>query len=1304
MILNLQTINTLTMPSGKKKQHIDIKADLKSGDPARQHRALLSVLGLLADGREIGSHITLICQHILGNINAPISLKLTAYDAVRASTPTDTDFARISIAALSDLQKGSQTELRRKALELICQLPAHRLVLFLKNEDSKDRLEAALVNSQTLVRAAALEFFGAVIKVNAVTAEALGDKSLADLLFRIPEIAADGLSDEDVGIVIASVRVLESILLRHSGKLRSYGVPSGSRATISESRKASLFCDMLWNEAKEQLSLRLGIALSRFRTLPIGIQTEIPSFLTAYMRSTQLRQDLFSNHFHSDQDFSSVSMQFGNEIGFLLEYFVKVGDPVLVLSSSEAMFELAKLLENSSTVQALLPNTISSIMGILNATEHHQREVVNAAILDLLLRNLDTIPKILRASMFPQIPKLIYDIPNATQRVKAFYHLWRSVFSFDWGVAAMYITSNIHDNQNASLWRNQSQSQLQTMLTEPAIKAAIAGSPMDKGPYQDNRGMVSDDTNNDNRSAVFREELVGTLLYALLTHGRPVSAGTSSPASASATVAAASVLQAASDAVDWLELSRVALQGTKSCLGWDRAMNMDTTGTTAVPDLWLQLLLRCLQVRYVMSEKLAARFYADIAENTEKDKSLIDENEKPKRSDEADNKGELHTANKEQDLKEMSGKTALKMLLRRSNEIDVDLQGVLLQITSNWRALHPAVRPRAIWLCVCHMRLRSVIDSAWNSLADALRGLTVSVARASLGRGDFVSAIVEGRLIPSDSSLAERHSAAVMAGAAEAEEVALMSLERLAMILSENNHGDLSGELSSIAKLLDTLANLQKSDLFNSPVAISRLKRIETLLKPVVTSGKSARKEVGKNPEDKIDDSKSQPRVVVEISSHKLIGRPAMSYPTTLPSAASLSPTPESLRYRAFLEQLQMAALTGSSFDSVPLRSEGKCETSFSRISGGLVTSLQLADILEGTSSDNYNFNKRTEVAGNSSPISLILSHIIDLDAGIVRLLCNAKNRLHQVMSGVEVVILPGGPISGSKRPIVYKLGELEANGCTFWEVPLRLNGFGWPVIQATITLPVNVPTGFPSFRCRPYRIPPLELLAPPGRCLSPVEFYQRWQALPYKTCILATLAAKANPESGIQQLLTSIEGSGLTCVMKVFVSIGGGLHAAFHGVSWSGESIAVVVTSEQDSEDLAMLKKSENPSYGKLLRLFFGSESADVVAHIRGREAEVIARLSGGSALSASRDIYIDTFLRESKDEKISEDTPEERPLSTFSFLRSVVGRQLERTEEEYGDEANTASNEDRIAKLETEKLQAAAILQWKKMKSRYL
>lgn len=50
-----------------------------------------------------------------------------------------------------------------------------------------------------------------------------------------------------------------------------------------------------------------------------------------------------------------------------------------------------------------------------------------------------------------------------------------------------------------------------------------------------------------------------------------------------------------------------ASQGTKACLGWDRVTAVLTTGTTAVVDLWLQLLLRTIQAAGAVKAHLAGR-------------------------------------------------------------------------------------------------------------------------------------------------------------------------------------------------------------------------------------------------------------------------------------------------------------------------------------------------------------------------------------------------------------------------------------------------------------------------------------------------------------------------------------------------------------------------------------------------------------------------------------------------------------------------------------------------------------------------
>lgn len=62
----------------------------------------------------------------------------------------------------------------------------------------------------------------------------------------------------------------------------------------------------------------------------------------------------------------------------------------------------------------------------------------------------------------------------------------------------------------------------------------------------------------------------------------------------------------------------------------------------------------------------------------------------------------------------------LKKCSKQKNpQIPLPLQGMLLQIATNWRALHPAVRPRAVWVCAAHLRFKSTLDSGWNGIVDA---------------------------------------------------------------------------------------------------------------------------------------------------------------------------------------------------------------------------------------------------------------------------------------------------------------------------------------------------------------------------------------------------------------------------------------------------------------------------------------------------------------------------------------------------------------------------------------------------------
>lgn len=228
-------------------------------------------------------------------------------------------------------------------------------------------------------------------------------------------------------------------------------------------------------------------------------------------------------------------------------------------------------------------------------------------------------------------------------------------------------------------------------------------------------------------------------------------------------------------------LPQVALLGTKACLGWDRMMGAATTGTTAVVDLWLQLLLRCLQATATVRAQEAADRAAEATEPPPPPGAPLP-----------------------QSTPLQAARAAQR---RKAAALEMDLQGLLLQIAANWRALHPAVRPRAVWLCASHLQLKSVPDGGWNSLVDAIRGLLLE-SRKGDGAA-YWPAVAEGAMaLP----VAAAGAAAAGAAAGQAAEVALLSLERLAALVAYNAAAggrELAAQLAPVAGLLERLVRLE---------------------------------------------------------------------------------------------------------------------------------------------------------------------------------------------------------------------------------------------------------------------------------------------------------------------------------------------------------------------------------------------------------------------------------------------------------------------------------------------------------------
>lgn len=135
--------------------------------------------------------------------------------------------------------------------------------------------------------------------------------------------------------------------------------------------------------------------------------------------------------------------------------------------------------------------------------------------------------------------------------------------------------------------------------------------------------------------------------------------------------------------MEWLGAAVTALKGTKPCLGWGRMASAASPGASAVVDLWLQLLLAALRVAAGVERALAVR-----------------EPPPPAAGQTAAGQPGGDAAGAVQ-----TGPQALGGLHRRTAALAQDVQGLLLQIASNWRALNAPVQARAVWICAFHLQV-----------------------------------------------------------------------------------------------------------------------------------------------------------------------------------------------------------------------------------------------------------------------------------------------------------------------------------------------------------------------------------------------------------------------------------------------------------------------------------------------------------------------------------------------------------------------------------------------------------------------
>lgn len=897
---------------------------------------------------------------------------------------------------------------------------------------------------------------------------------------------------------------------------------------------------------------------------------------------------------------------------------------------------------------------------------------------------MDALPSTQQADLFGKLPPMIATVPSSRQRLKAFVKLWSSMLVYEWRTNST-INSVLNTSIQAGAW---GPSDIQQVLLEKHMRDCIAGVL----PPVEQTGIELEGVDPPHpryRDPEFREEVVGSLLYVLATHPRPISGLSSSSAlgatSANSALIVAVGIQAIGTALDWLQASKVALQNTKPCLGWDRVSGIQTTGTTACVDLWLQLLLRCINISAQLRSNLD--LLPDNSHTSNKDDKSKDEQE-------------------EDDSVESLGVDDVVPALKRSNAVlEGEFQSLLLQIASNWRALHPLVRPRAVWLCSCHLKLQSVLDSSWNALADALRGLLIEGEHlGAAGPARHLASLSEGNLRSKSSLSRSKNSydAPVIAAIGETQEIGLLALERLSSLLERNHKGELRGRLSDISGMLHSLVSICMSRDQMTPGSSQRLARLDKLLTPIASSGRDdggqgKGKKAGQislTPSRtgiKIESEEPKKQVVVDLEDDETRGRSWASYPCTIPSAPSLMHSSSVQLYQNFLSNLQSATLSDDAISS---------EVKRSAIDFGLPS---LSTVVEAIDShEAYESVGKgptwTLATGVVSPVTLSFSHKVEPASSTIRLKCCLQNNTSQTIAGLEVQILLGGPIAIHRRPLVFKVAPLGCRSVYQWEIPCRCMTFGWPTVQAFLVIPVECP-GFESYsfqsgmmRCKPYSISPLELIAKSSRPMYPAEFFQMWQ-----TFSLRAQAYAVPKEKGIQgviKVLGAIEEAGLVCASKVLVPVSGGVYAAYSGISWSGHTIACIVSS------IPLSLKSTGNQDKTVLRLHFGSDVAEVISPMRGHENDLVAQLTKGQAIPVGTPTSITNL--ESKNEGNQDPDQHESFTSTFSFFKSIISTH-EEEEDKDEDEATKKKKEmeeEANNRLETYAMTHAALDTWKTLR----
>lgn len=323
-------------------QQLDISADLTSGDPSRQTNALLAIIALISAGRDGTLYVSQVCQHILGNSNVPPGLRIKGYDILSATNPTDVDFSRISTAILNDIKIDGNPELHVAALRAMKQLPIHRLVALLSDEDSIKLMRAELDHESPVIRGAAAQSIAMAVNFDAVLRTLVDNSMLKKMVDNFIGRVTKMLVEKSGNLVVIACESLNSMLSSMSVRMGATPV-AHNKAGVKEAKSQYSQAYIISEEICQDIVLCVGDMfaeiIARLRDLQTGAKVKVIPFLVSYLDSKKLIESQKRFGFFSGE---ILGHQFDEVVHFFSEC-TSSHDPSLVVEATKGLLSLVKV-------------------------------------------------------------------------------------------------------------------------------------------------------------------------------------------------------------------------------------------------------------------------------------------------------------------------------------------------------------------------------------------------------------------------------------------------------------------------------------------------------------------------------------------------------------------------------------------------------------------------------------------------------------------------------------------------------------------------------------------------------------------------------------------------------------------------------------------------------------------------------------------------------------------------------------------------------------------------------------------------